>query len=143
MIPLGLHSFPCFPVCNSGKCHLIAAKCLEKMVKTVDSVTGEAVFSFSRAPTMCANCHRMNFGGESKRLDCSRCNTASYCNTECQKAHWPIHKKACSIITCQRCEKLETTKWFSKCARCEQVFYCGRDCQLADWPKHKKDCKKK
>jgi hypothetical protein len=138
-----LHLYPCFPVCDSEKCNLIATKCMEKMVSTVASVMGKEVFSISKASTHCHNCHRMNFGGESERLDCSRCNTASYCNTECQKAHWPIHKKACKIITCQRCEKLETTKWFSKCARCQQVFYCGRDCQKDDWPNHKSNCEKK
>jgi hypothetical protein len=137
------HLFPCFPLCDSDKCKLIATKCMEKMLSTLDSVTGEENFSVPGAATQCANCSQLNFGGQSKRLDCSRCNTASYCNTECQKAHWPIHKKACKLITCHRCEKLETTKWFSKCARCQQVFYCGRDCQLADWPNHKKDCKKK
>jgi hypothetical protein len=134
-----LHSFPCLPVCDSDKCQLIATKCMEKMSKIVDSVTGEENYSMSKASTQCNNCHRMNFGGESERLDCSRCNTACYCSAECQKSHWPIHKKSCKLITCQRCEKLETTKWFSKCARCQQVFYCGRDCQLTDWPNHKKE----
>jgi hypothetical protein len=139
-----LHSFPCFPVCDSDKCNLIASKCMEKMLSTLDSVTGEANYSsLSEASTQCANCLKFNFGRESERLDCSRCNTACYCNAECQKAHWPIHKKACKIITCQRCEKLETMKLFSMCARCQQIFYCGRDCQVADWPNHKKDCKKK
>jgi hypothetical protein len=139
-----LHSFPCLPVCDSDKCHLIASKCMEKMVKTVDSVLGEEFVSITEAATQCSNCSRLNFGGESERfLECSRCNTACYCSAECQKSHWSEHKKACKLVTCQRCEKLETTKWFSKCARCQQVCYCGRDCQLADWPNHKKDCKKK
>jgi hypothetical protein len=139
----GLHLFPCFPVCDSDKCNLIATKCAEKMVTALHSVTGEENFSIPTAATKCANCQHLQFGGESERLDCSRCNTASYCNAECQKAHWPEHKKACKLVTCQHCEKLETTKLFSKCARCQQVFYCGRDCQVADWPNHKKDCKKK
>jgi hypothetical protein len=139
-----LHSFPCFPVCDSDKCNLIATKCMEKMVSTLASVTGDECFSSVDAATQCKNCLKFNSGGESKRfLECSRCITACYCSAECQKAHWPIHKKACKLITCQRCEKLETTKWFSKCARCQQVFYCGRDCQLADWPNHKKDCNNK
>jgi cytochrome c553 len=138
-----LHSFPSLPICDSDKCNLIAIKCVEKLLITVDSSTGEEVFSQSSAPTMCANCHRMNFGGESKRLDCSRCNTECYCNAECQKAHWPIHKKACKLVTCQHCEKLETTKLFPKCARCQQVFYCGSDCQVADWSNHKSNCKEK
>jgi hypothetical protein len=138
-----LNLSPCFPICDSDKCNLIATKCMEKILSTVDSVAGEEQYSMSKASTRCVNCLKYNFGGESKRLDCSRCNTACYCNAECQKSHWPIHKKACKLITCQHCEKLETTKLFSVCARCQQVFYCGRDCQLADWPNHKKDCKKK
>jgi hypothetical protein len=138
-----IHLNPCFPICDSDKCKLIAIKCAEKMLSTLHSVTGEEVFSLSQATTNCDNCLQFNFGGESERLDCSRCNTASYCNAECQKAHWPIHKKACKLVTCQHCEKLETTKLFSMCARCQQVFYCGRDCQVADWRNHKKDCKKK
>jgi hypothetical protein len=137
------HLFPCFPVCDSEKCYLIATKCAEKMLNTLTSITGEERFSAPEALTQCFNCHLMNFGGESKRLDCSRCNTACYCSAECQKSHWPIHKKACKLVTCQHCEKLETTKLFSRCAGCQQVFYCERDCQRADWPKHKKNCKKK
>jgi hypothetical protein len=138
-----LYLYPCFPVCDSVKCQLIATKCAEKMLSALASVTGEECFSPPEAATRCANCRRLNLGGESERLDCSRCKTSCYCSAECQKAHWPIHKKSCKLITCQRCEKLETTKWFSKCARCQQAFYCGRDCQKYDWPDHKKVCKKK
>ena len=32
---------------------------------------------------------------ESKMLRCSRCKSVYYCNTECQRAHWPSHKKIC------------------------------------------------
>jgi hypothetical protein len=28
-------------------------------------------------------------------LKCSACSTIGYCGKECQKLHWPIHKKAC------------------------------------------------
>jgi hypothetical protein len=138
-----LHVFPSFPVCDSTKCSLIASKCAEKMLSTLASVTGQEKISPSEVVTQCNNCERLNYGGESERLNCSRCNIACYCNVECQKAHWPKHKKACKLVTCQHCEKLETTKLFSMCARCQQVFYCGRDCQLNDWRNHKKDCKKK
>jgi hypothetical protein len=135
-----LHLFPCFPVCDSNKCKLIATKCMERMISTVEEALSLPV---PRAVTQCTNCDEYNFGREAERLDCSRCNTACYCNVECQKAHWPEHKKACKLVTCQHCEKLETMKSFSKCARCQQVFYCGSDCQVADWPNHKKNCKKK
>ncbi|CUI16871.1 Methyltransferase domain-containing protein [Candidatus Protochlamydia naegleriophila] len=26
---------------------------------------------------------------------CSKCQFAKYCNTDCQKKHWPVHKKVC------------------------------------------------
>ncbi len=26
---------------------------------------------------------------------CSQCSAVRYCGTECQKAHWKAHKKAC------------------------------------------------
>ena len=29
------------------------------------------------------------------KLMCSRCNVARYCNVQCQKEHWKIHKKIC------------------------------------------------
>lgn len=28
-------------------------------------------------------------------LHCARCKTTYYCNIECQKAHWKVHKKSC------------------------------------------------
>jgi MYND finger len=32
-----------------------------------------------------------------KLLFCSRCQTHEYCNRQCQKKHWKIHKKTCII----------------------------------------------
>ena len=28
-------------------------------------------------------------------LRCSRCRTATYCNRECQRDHWSVHKNSC------------------------------------------------
>ena len=32
---------------------------------------------------------------EPSKSKCAACATVSYCGTDCQKAHWPTHKKAC------------------------------------------------
>ncbi|KZP31443.1 hypothetical protein FIBSPDRAFT_1037438 [Athelia psychrophila] len=29
--------------------------------------------------------------------NCSRCRSARYCDTACQKAHWPAHKEFCNV----------------------------------------------
>ena len=39
--------------------------------------------------TICGQCSKPS---ETK---CSRCKTIYYCGRECQKKHWPIHKKCC------------------------------------------------
>ncbi len=33
-----------------------------------------------------------------KTRKCSRCKQATYCSADCQKAHWPLHKKQCKVI---------------------------------------------
>ena len=39
-----------------------------------------------------------NSCGQQGTKRCSKCQTVYYCSKECQKAHWKIHKKACSEI---------------------------------------------
>ncbi|KAK9826989.1 hypothetical protein WJX74_002865 [Apatococcus lobatus] len=43
------------------------------------------------APSVCAMC-REQFR---KLMHCSGCKKVSYCCKDCQKAHWPIHKRDC------------------------------------------------
>jgi hypothetical protein len=38
----------------------------------------------------CGNC-----SNNTCKLKCSKCNKQKYCNKECQKSHWKIHKESC------------------------------------------------
>jgi len=40
---------------------------------------------------LCSNCKKQ---GEKLKC-CSQCNMTYYCDAECQKQHWPIHKITC------------------------------------------------
>ncbi|GLB42114.1 putative MYND finger [Lyophyllum shimeji] len=53
------------------------------------AVTAEPSMAF--ATTACANCGKRDV----KLLRCSSCKTTQYCNGECQRAHWPDHKRTC------------------------------------------------
>ena len=48
---------------------------------------------FKEGP-FCSSCGEDSLG--KKLLACSACKTAQYCNRECQKADWPIHKRICT-----------------------------------------------
>jgi hypothetical protein len=129
---LGVHMLPCFPLCARGRCRLIARKCMDKYFPSSFPV-GASVAS-------CANCSQHDVAVERKLMICARCKVVYYCNAACQKAHWSVHRKACKLVSCQQCAKLETSTKFPKCSRCQKVFYCGRDCQSADWANHKNIC---
>lgn len=45
----------------------------------------------SRVTKHCAACNQT----VKKILNCSRCKLANYCDKNCQRAHWPVHKKVC------------------------------------------------
>ena len=38
------------------------------------------------------------YGKSEKLKSCGKCFTASYCNVDCQKRHWPKHKKLCKLL---------------------------------------------
>jgi hypothetical protein len=42
----------------------------------------------------CSSCGKLG-----KMLKCSRCQFTRYCNTTCQKNHWPHHKATCSSMS--------------------------------------------
>lgn len=41
----------------------------------------------------CLCCHR------TAPMRCSRCKKVFYCNQDCQKSHWRLHKKVCGTVT--------------------------------------------
>ncbi|KAJ6508532.1 hypothetical protein C8R45DRAFT_967732 [Mycena sanguinolenta] len=43
------------------------------------------------------NCPDFNTVNRDSLLKCGKCKTATYCNKDCQRAHWPVHKQFCQI----------------------------------------------
>ena len=91
----------------------------------------------------CSFCHQSH----SCTKKCTGCGLVQYCDRDCQRKHWPEHKKVCieSQTTsgklptpCSYCNK--SSLHLRKCRWCGKVQYCNRDCQAKDWPEHKKVC---
>jgi hypothetical protein len=49
----------------------------------------------------CAGCGSLPAGGRSHKL-CKGCRALRYCGPDCQKRHWPQHKRACQVATAAR-----------------------------------------
>ena len=70
----------------------IPCKCLDKKYEEVKSINKMGI---------CCNlaCSLPNKMAERKKMfrctGCTGCNSTYYCSAECQKAHWPVHKKYC------------------------------------------------
>lgn len=43
---------------------------------------------------VCSTC-----GEEKPAKKCSKCKVAQYCDRNCQRLHWPVHKKVCSTLS--------------------------------------------
>ena len=56
--------------------------------------------------TSCANCNKES------ALICSRCRQARYCSKGCQRAHWKVHKRACSVKPCTADSNGLIERWF-------------------------------
>eukprot|EP00123_Amoebidium_parasiticum_P006954 comp17773_c0_seq1/m.17808 comp17773_c0_seq1/g.17808 ORF comp17773_c0_seq1/g.17808 comp17773_c0_seq1/m.17808 type:complete len:134 (-) comp17773_c0_seq1:583-984(-) len=47
------------------------------------------------SPSQCTYCETTS-DTQTRLQVCSRCRTARYCNVDCQKSHWKVHKKVCT-----------------------------------------------
>ncbi|KAJ6585163.1 hypothetical protein B0H19DRAFT_1108589 [Mycena capillaripes] len=43
------------------------------------------------------SCSDFNVVNRDSLLKCGKCKTATYCNKDCQRAHWPVHKQFCKV----------------------------------------------
>ena len=69
----------------------IPCKCLDSKYKEVKSITKIGLcYNY-----YCSLPDRKTARG--KMLSCTQCRRANYCSRECQVAHWPTHKRFCSI----------------------------------------------
>jgi hypothetical protein len=146
---------PCFTVCDKGKCHLLAQKVGGRITdvavaKGAASTMGAAINTVTGGVTN----HTTNFPATNTfftceicsikaGFTCSRCMQANYCSVACRKKDWRLHKKACKLIKCNNCDRIEVSieNPFASCSRCFNAFYCGQDCQKEDWKSHKAACK--
>ncbi|KAJ7796861.1 hypothetical protein B0H14DRAFT_2913238, partial [Mycena olivaceomarginata] len=76
---------------------------------------------------VCGQC-----SNRSGALKCSRCKMMTYCNRECQAAHWPVHKIHCKPIQLSP-QKLELHFTVNKSTKSITfledipVLFCQRD----------------
>lgn len=82
--------------CNCGQCHdpMTITEYKSGKARTAGSFSHPVALTLERAAAKkCMSCSR----GDCK-LWCSKCKTAYYCNAQCMKSNWPIHKNICKEL---------------------------------------------
>ena len=81
-------------------------------------------------------------------MRCTRCHSASYCDGECQKAHWSAHRGDCkaatttsAVISCgtYSCRTKQEGVKGVHCKTCHKWF-CNKSCMDGDKTHKKKTC---
>ena len=76
------------------------------------------------------------------KLKCSKCKSVYFCNSECQKKAWKVHKKHCGrnlFEHCIKCGKIPENRDFV-CKYCPVIF-CSKKCYDELYSSHKEiDC---
>ena len=73
----------------------------------------------------CLTCNKRNVN-----LRCSKCKVIFFCDKDCQKEAWKIHKKHCGrdlFCACAYCGKLLNKNNSLKCSQCP-VRFCSNHC---------------
>ena len=76
---------------------------------------------------LCSGCGHVKLKKEC--MKCAKCKRAYYCNTECQRIHWPQHKSVCKTNP-----GLSSSS--SSCDCCDRPTKCGDiycDCCMMSW----------
>jgi hypothetical protein len=55
----------------------------------------------------CSHCHKTSAELTTALKQCGKCHRQPYCSRECQVAHWPTHKSACSTGTANAAPKAD------------------------------------
>ncbi len=94
------------------------------------------VFNF--VPTYdnwCLGCSNKN-----AQFRCSKCKSVYFCNKECQKKCWKIHKKHCQRNLFEVCSFCCSKSPKLKCEKCP-VKFCDETCKSKIFSEHKDfDC---
>lgn len=85
--------------------------------------------------TWCLNC-----GNKNAQNRCSGCKSVYFCNRQCQKKCWPIHKKHCQRDLFSICSFCCKDSPGIKCDNCP-VKFCDEKCKSKLYISHKEyDC---
>jgi tetratricopeptide (TPR) repeat protein len=88
---------------------IVMSKFIEEMIESVDTLEGDVHVWHSEVPPMtCDSCSKVESSTALKQ--CSACHLVWYCNSNCQKSHWKIHKPDCLRIT----DKKKSTDLFDR-----------------------------
>jgi hypothetical protein len=82
------------PVCSDGRCTTSATQELNSVI--AHETPGRNLRPDPSLPLLCRKCKKSDDASEQFK-QCSRCKVTYYCNRDCQKAHWKIHKKECRV----------------------------------------------
>lgn len=94
---------------NSNGASTTQAESSTSSSQTPNTQPESASSSSSAPPQACAQCGK----SPDTLKQCIKCHSVTYCNKDCQKAHYKAHKKACPMLA-QEYVKLHEPKMASK-----------------------------